>query len=154
MTKSGAVFRRNRSDESLKFILDNQPGICFLDGPSTYHPKVTASDLETIAERLMKMIEPVPRVVVDHHFLRDKKWQEWWTENVDNEASCVADFIGIAVENLEAQRKELHEDHPCSRDLYKGLQESSSGVMTLLETTVKQLSSWSYWEKLMTTIRS
>ncbi|MFW9990711.1 MAG: MBL fold metallo-hydrolase [Candidatus Odinarchaeota archaeon] len=136
------------SEEALEFILDNQPEICFLDGPSTYHPKVTAVELDSAAERLKRLVDTVPRLVVDHHFLRDLNWRKWWENNTGTKACCVADYLGIIVENLEAKRKELHKDHPCSPDLYEGLEKNSPGIRTLLETTVEQLSSWTYWERL------
>ncbi len=105
-------------DDHLKFILNSNPDIVFMDGPMTYMPHVFGRRL---LERSLKNIKTIMEktdmktLVLDHHLLRDIGWKEKIFEIFD-----LGEELGVVVQSasgfmrkeeclLEARRKELYE---------------------------------------------
>lgn len=104
-------------DDQTNFILDEDPNVIFCDGPMTYMLgfRYSKKSLETSIQNLIKIIEEtkVKKFAIDHHLLRDMKWDER-IQDVFKAAKkknvslmTIADFCGKKNLMLEARRKEL-----------------------------------------------
>jgi predicted metallo-beta-lactamase superfamily hydrolase len=106
-------------DEQMDFILDEDPNVIFCDGPMTYMLgfRYSKKSLEaSIQKNLIKIINKtkVKKLALDHHLLRDLKWNERIMDvykaakkqNVN--LMTIADFCGKKNLMLEARRKELY----------------------------------------------
>lgn len=99
------------------FIIENDPDICFIDGPMTYIFGMHTKALNAIIEGTKRM----KTFVVDHHYLRDLKWREKLKEVYEAAAKrrvellCAAEFIGEKENLLEPIRKKLFEEHPAEQ---------------------------------------
>jgi len=102
-----------------EFILKQKPNIVFLDGPLSY--MIYRFGVEALNRSFQNMIRiiketPIETFVVDHHFLRDLKYNERLKSvyEVANEKKCklitAAEFLGKEVETLEAHRKQLYKE--------------------------------------------
>ena len=105
-------------DDQVEFVLSEAPELVFLDGPMTYMLgfRYSAKSLEASIENMIKMLEAgVQVLVVDHHFLRDLRYEERirpvYEAARDHGAKVMtaAEFAGKPIEMLEAHRKELYE---------------------------------------------
>ncbi|MHA1449491.1 MAG: hypothetical protein ACTSP4_08740 [Candidatus Hodarchaeales archaeon] len=136
------------TDLAMNFITKQHPSMCFIDGPSIYHPSVTDHELQEAAARLCLLLEEVPQLIVDHHFPRDLHYEEWWNEHVGGEVTCIADYLGFSAELLEARRKNNHLENPCPGDFYQGLINGDSRVLEQLSKEARKLSFYHYNRKL------
>ena len=105
----GATVKRQRD-----FIAQNDPDICYIDGPLTHMFGMSTRSLVSV----IKGTKRLKTLIVDHHFLRDLKWREK-AKNVFKAAQarkvkliCVAEFAGQKENLLEPVRKQLFEG-PC-----------------------------------------
>ncbi len=110
------------SEEQVKFILENAPQILIVDGPPTYllGSAFKEDDLLVANQLLTKIIRSLvasglDTVILDHHLLRDLNYKERVKpvyevgEELGVRLSTAAEFIGKAVDTLEARRKELYQ---------------------------------------------
>ncbi len=109
-------------DEQADFILDEKPRTVFCDGPMSYMLgyRYSKKSLEVSIENIIRIMKEtrVKNFVVDHHLLRDLKWDERLEDafvvakerNVT--LSTFAGYLGKENEILEARRKELWRDMP------------------------------------------
>ncbi len=99
--------------EQVEFIWKCKPDLVYVDGPLSYIMRRYGK--ENLAKSVSNLKELVKEfdVIVDHHFLRDLKWQDIVAEVFKaSRASkhffgCLAQFLGKPVNMLEAHRKEL-----------------------------------------------
>jgi len=105
-------------DDQVEFVLSEAPELVFLDGPMTYMLgfRYSARSLQASVENMIKMLEAgVHTLVVDHHFLRDLRYEERIgpvydvARELGARVLTAAEFAGKPIEMLEAHRKELYE---------------------------------------------
>ncbi|MFH1447368.1 MAG: hypothetical protein ABIG39_00765 [Candidatus Micrarchaeota archaeon] len=103
--------------EQLDFIIKHKPNTVFLDGPLSYMIyKFGNRALESSFQNMMHIIDDagVKCLVVDHHFLRDREYDERIARvsEFGKKSGCrvctAAEFIGKKVEMLETMRRELY----------------------------------------------
>jgi predicted metallo-beta-lactamase superfamily hydrolase len=104
-------------EEQTRFLLDEDPNVIFGDGPMTYmmgyrYPRRAYEDSIENLKRILDETR-VRTLVLDHHLLRDIKWEEKITEVYSHakkrkvKVMTFAQFIGRKNSILEARRKEL-----------------------------------------------
>jgi uncharacterized protein len=112
------------SMNTLQLILDAKPTAIMLGGPPLYLGgfRVDMKQLEYGLKNLMRIVETVPLVVLEHHALRDESWKPKMKE-VFQKASVAGHSILTAAEYagrknlfLESRRKQLYSDQPPSNE--------------------------------------
>ncbi len=104
----GPIFNGTRD-----YILQEKPDTLILSGPPIYLLgfALEEKDLENARKNLIKIVKEVPRVVVDHHLLRDLRYAQF-LESVKMETGkkvwVASELIGKKPYILEARRKELY----------------------------------------------
>ncbi len=107
-------------DEQVDFILNSRPNILLIDGPMTYMLgyRYSRKSLEESLKNLLRVLEEVDELkalIMDHHLLRDLQWEERMAPVIEKAkergvwVGCVADYVGVERNMLEARRKELYE---------------------------------------------
>ncbi len=97
-------------EEAADYIISENPDIAVIDGPATYFLGYRFShvDLERSIKNLVRIAENVPRVILDHHLLRDLKYRERLNEVYEHDnVLTFAEFKGEPINMLEAHRKDL-----------------------------------------------
>ncbi len=104
--------------EQADFIIGENPDLLILDGPMTYmlgYRYSRDSLLKSIANINMIIKETsVKTIIVDHHFMRDRNYEERMPEVYDCAAEhgvsvlSAAQYTGRLEDALEARRKELY----------------------------------------------
>lgn len=108
----GATLKRQQN-----FILQNDPDILYIDGPLTYMFGMKTNALV----KIIKGTKKLKTLIIDHHYLRDLKWQEKLAQVYQAAVKskvkivCVAEFLGKKVNLLEPIRKKLYQDHPAKK---------------------------------------
>ena len=103
----------NIFDDTRDYILREKPDILILSGPPIYLLgfALEEKDLENARKNLIKIVKEVPRVVVDHHLLRDLRYAQF-LESIKKETGkkvwMASELIGEKPYILEARRKELY----------------------------------------------
>jgi len=117
-------------EETLEYILAEGPDLLYIGGPPTYlRSRVRREGLDQAKRNLATLAEEIPRVIVDHHLLRDPRWQEFLepahaaAQAHDHELLCAAEFLGQEVQDFEAHRAELHREEPPPPDWERRLKE-------------------------------
>ncbi|MGQ4891183.1 MAG: MBL fold metallo-hydrolase [Candidatus Njordarchaeia archaeon] len=106
-------------DEQIEFILETKPTIMILDGPMTYmlgYRYSTNSYIQSL-ENIKKIINEtnVQKLIIDHHFLRDLKWEERLNPIINigkGRLITAAHYLNKSPNLLEANRKQLWENEP------------------------------------------
>ena len=97
-------------EEAADYIISESPDIAIIDGPATYFLgyRFSQEDLNRSIRNLIKISENVPKVILDHHLLRDLKYKDRLSEvyAYDN-VLTFAEFNKEPINMLEAHRKEL-----------------------------------------------
>ncbi len=106
-------------EDQVSFILTEDPEILLCDGPMTYMLgfRYSQESLDEAVKNLVKITEntQVKKIVLDHHFLRDLKWQQRIgpvfeaAERKGTKVLTAAQFAGLENDLLEARRRELYE---------------------------------------------
>ena len=106
-------------DEQLEFILETKPTIMILDGPMTYMLgyRYSTNNYNKSLENIKKIINEtnVGKIIIDHHFLRDLKWEERLNpigDIAEGKLITAAHYLKKSPNLLEANRKRLWEDEP------------------------------------------
>ena len=101
------------SEETRDYILQEKPDTLILSGPPIYLVGFAPEerDLAMARQNLIKIVEDVPRVVVDHHLLRDLRYAQL-LETVEKKSGkkvlVASQLLGKEPYLLEARRKELY----------------------------------------------
>lgn len=107
--------------EHLGFLLDADPTVLYVDGPMTHMPE---NYPEEYTRRSLANLERVIRstglrtLILDHHLLRDREWRKRLeplaavVEEHDVSLVTAAEFVGKAVDQLEANRDRLYGIEP------------------------------------------
>ncbi|MEN6328883.1 MAG: MBL fold metallo-hydrolase [Methanobacteriaceae archaeon] len=100
-------------DGTRDYILQEKPDTLILSGPPIYLVgfALEERDLDRARKNLIKIVKKVPRVVVEHHLLRDLRYFEF-LESVEKESGkevlLASQLLGKEPYLLEARRKELY----------------------------------------------
>ena len=100
-------------DGTKDFILDVGPDILILSGPPIYLLGFALSkeDIDNAKRNLIELTQEIPKVVVDHHLLRDLRcfdFIESVQNETENEVMVASEIIGKSPNLLEAHRKEFY----------------------------------------------
>ena len=105
-------------NDQVKFIIEENPDLVYLDGPMTYmlgYRYSKASLMQSIKNIMLIFVKTkIEKLIVDHHFLRDIRWgnrmNEVYTaaEKHDVKVMTAAEYLGLENVMLEARRKELY----------------------------------------------
>lgn len=106
-------------DAQAKFIIDENPNLVYLDGPMTYMLgyRYSKASLVQSIRNIARIFEKtkIEKLIVDHHFLRDIKWNSRIDEVFEAakkngvEVATAAEYLGQENVTLEARRKELYD---------------------------------------------
>ncbi len=101
------------SEGTKDYILKEKPDILILSGPPIYLLgfAISKEDIEKAKSNLTDICMEIPRVVVDHHLLRDLKCIDFIKsvqEGTQNEILMASELIGKKPNLLEARRKEFY----------------------------------------------
>lgn len=117
-------------EESLNFILSQDPDLVIIGGPPTYISfKLDERDLSNARRNLSELARKVPKLVIDHHLLRSVEYPKFLkpvyksAKESGNEVLTASELLGRKPNLLEAKRKQLHEEEPVSEELYERLKE-------------------------------
>jgi predicted metallo-beta-lactamase superfamily hydrolase len=110
------------SKHTLELILDTEPDLIMLGGPPLYlaGSRVDINRINEGLSNLEGIVEAVPRVIVEHHALRDETWKQkaasiyQKAQAVEHRVMTAAEYIGNENFLLESKRKQLYLDFPPS----------------------------------------
>ncbi len=104
------------SRKALEIIAEWRPTILIISGPPTYFAglKVEEKQVRQGLNNLSLLAEIADVLVADHHFARDLKYLSYLDQlrRINTRVLSAAEFMGLPVELLEAQRKLLWEKDP------------------------------------------
>jgi len=111
-------------EAALQCILAEKPHLLILGGPPMYLAGFRVSELQLKQglAHLETLARSIPTVVVEHHLLRDAQWREWAkaafasAQTAGNKVLTAAELVGKDDRLLEAERKQLYEKDPPSRE--------------------------------------
>ncbi|MEO0071552.1 MAG: hypothetical protein ABIK39_05655 [candidate division WOR-3 bacterium] len=96
--------------DALAIILAWKPDIVFIDGPPLYLLPLHSLERLKATDNGRGLVQNIREVVIDHHLLRSKEGLDWLRilrEEGKGKVFCGAEWMGLKVELLEAQRREL-----------------------------------------------
>jgi hypothetical protein len=120
------------STRTLELIINEKPQLLMIGGPPLYLARFRVDDLQIQLglKNLEKIVETVPKVILEHHILRDENWLEK-TKTVfekSHETGCkiltAADYLEEENSFLESKRKRLFAEEPPSKEFMKWMNES------------------------------
>jgi hypothetical protein len=105
-------------EDQIKYILDENPQVIYLDGPLSYMLgyRYSMESLKNSVKNMEIILKntKVQKMIVDHHLLRDIIWKNR-IKNVYDVAKkmgkkviTAAEYLGLKNDILEARRKELY----------------------------------------------
>ena len=97
-------------EEAADYIISEAPDIAIIDGPATYFLgyRFSQSDLDRSIKNLIRIVENVPKVILDHHLLRDLKYRVRLKDVYEHgNVLTFAEYKGEPINMLEAHRKYL-----------------------------------------------
>jgi predicted metallo-beta-lactamase superfamily hydrolase len=119
------------SRHTLEIILGEKPQLLMIGGPPLYLAKfrVDEEQIRFGMENLMKVVEGVPNVILEHHILRDENWLEkagtiLARSHGIGRVLTASEYLGKENLFLEARRKRLFAEEPPSREFEQWMRES------------------------------
>ncbi|MFW9957271.1 MAG: MBL fold metallo-hydrolase [Candidatus Odinarchaeota archaeon] len=116
--------------DSLSYILSQNPMIAIIGGPPIYLGNLGKNELQSALFCLSNLARTISTLVVDHHIMRDLKWNEWLRPvlNIATESgNKIISMAGLAGEDnrcLEAERADLYRNASPSDEFLKWAQAS------------------------------
>jgi len=115
------------SEKTLEVILAEELQLAIIGGPPLYLAEFSEDPqkIETAMKNLEHIVKHVPTTILDHHILRDEKWQEAaqpvfdTAATVGHEVMTAAEYQGKEDYLLESRRKALFETEPPSEEFKK-----------------------------------
>jgi len=107
---------------TLKAIVAEEPHLAIIGGPPLYLAEFSESPekIDLAMRNLEEIVRHVPITILDHHILRDEKWEDAArsvfdaASRVGHKVVTAAEYMGKGNNLLEARRKSLFEsDPPC-----------------------------------------
>lgn len=101
------------SNEAKQIILDESPDMLILSGPPIYLQgfAIEKREIQNAKENLIEITESIPKVVVDHHLLRDLRCFDFINsvkDQSDGKIFVASEILGKEPDLLEARRKEFY----------------------------------------------
>ena len=136
------------SKNALLFVLENNPDVVVLDGPSSYHPNVSREEIVLAYENLSILAEQLPKIYIDHHFLRTLDWKEILKERIGKVLPAFSELRQQEPLLLEARRKGLYQQISFPKDFHSKFQ--YDGYSTeYFDQLLKQQNLESYWNNIL-----
>lgn len=115
------------SRETLNIILNGKPQMVIIGGPPIYLAdfRMDRESIDLAMDNLTALAKRVPTIILDHHVLRDEKWESFIKPiittalSVNHEIFTAAEFLGNEDSLLEAKRKSLYANEPPSIEFIK-----------------------------------
>jgi predicted metallo-beta-lactamase superfamily hydrolase len=102
--------------ETADWIIQEKPDLLYMDGPPTLFLgwKFSYKNLEDAKQNLLMISKKIdPEIILDHHLLRDLKYEELMDPVFKNKkVKTAAEYLGRENIMLEAHRKELWGSEP------------------------------------------
>jgi predicted metallo-beta-lactamase superfamily hydrolase len=102
-------------DVQMRFIVETNPDILLIDGPAITFPNSRTHRIDQILKNT-----DTKTIVVDHHIMRETNWRDYVKGSIELARSkgtrliSAAEFGGDKENLLEARRRELFKNFPCS----------------------------------------
>lgn len=114
-------------DDTMQQILNAQPQILIISGPPTYLEGIYVNDrqIRRGLRNLETLVGNIPVTIVDHHILRSTRWRESAEDVLEtgrkagNKVVTAAEYLDRDIKLLEANRKQLYEEDPPTREFEK-----------------------------------
>jgi len=114
-------------DAALEFIIAERPQLLIIGGPPLYLAgfRVAEMQIREGLERLRRLAENVPLVILEHHLLRAENWREQsktifeTAARTGHKVMTAAEFLGKQNNLLEAKRKQLFAEEPPDKGFLK-----------------------------------
>ena len=109
-----------------RFVREVGPNLIYVDGPLTYlsESKIPREVIDFSGfslAGLVRDLDSVSKLVIDHHLLRDRDYRGWIDkylfrvkESID--VVSVAEYMGVKLNQLEAYRDMLYSEYPVGDD--------------------------------------
>jgi len=116
--------------DTLSYILSQDPAVAIIGGPPIYLSNLSKDELQSALYCLSNLAAAVSILVVDHHIMRDLKWNEWLrpvlsvAKESGNKTFSMATLAGQENRCLEAERLELYRNVSPSEEFLKWTQAS------------------------------
>ncbi len=115
------------STRTLDLIEREDPDLLLIGGPPSYlsQSRLNERELRIGFENLANLARAVPHIIVEHHLLRDEKWREQArnifaaARDLRHKVVTAAEFLDEDNQFLEAQRRQLFEKKPPSKEFEK-----------------------------------
>ncbi|MEM2938785.1 MAG: hypothetical protein QXU95_00715 [Candidatus Bathyarchaeia archaeon] len=115
------------SRETLNIILNEKPQMVIIGGPPIYLAdfRMDRKSIDLAMDNLTALAKRVPTIILDHHVLRDEKWESFCKPiittalSVNHKILTAAEFLGNEDSLLEAMRRSLYINEPPSMEFIK-----------------------------------
>jgi len=141
------------SKEALKFILDSNPDIIVLDGPSSYHQNASEEEKTSAFDNLSEVTDNYSRVFIDHHFLRSLDWENILKKKLGKTLPAFSQISHQEPFLLEAKRKSLYKQIEFPKDFHSKFQYSGYPE-EYFEKLLTESGYGKYWKKVFENIKS
>ncbi|MEM0265211.1 MAG: MBL fold metallo-hydrolase [Candidatus Methanomethylicia archaeon] len=102
-------------------IMMLKPNITIIGGPTTYIATEKKKVTEII-DNIKTLKNNIPKIILDHHILRDKDWRKYFNkirEKGENKVQTAAEYMGGRNKTLECIRDLLYEKYEPSKEFLK-----------------------------------
>jgi len=114
-------------NDTMQQILNDHPQLLIISGPPTYLEGIYVNDrqIHQGLKNLETLAKNIPVTIIDHHLLRSTRWRESAqyilesARKAGNKAVTAAEYLDRDNKLLEANRKQLYEEDPPSREFEK-----------------------------------
>lgn len=115
------------NQSAINWILSQNPDLLLIGGPPIYLKgfRIKIETLDIAKNNLFRLVQTIPRILVDHHLLRSLEWSDWLqeivvaAEQMNHICECVASYKNTEMRLLEAQRELLYKQDPPDRDFMR-----------------------------------
>ncbi|OLE69815.1 hypothetical protein AUF78_09440 [archaeon 13_1_20CM_2_51_12] len=111
-------------EETVDLILKEKPDLLVMGGPPTYLQGYRISDefFRTATRNMEKLLSSIPKVVIDHHLLRDEGWNKFLepvrksAQKAGHALLTASELLDQTPEPLECKRQSLYENEKPSKE--------------------------------------
>ncbi len=121
------------NDESIAQIIAWHPTAVLASGPPIYLASLTLQEQEDALRRTLRLAEEVDILILDHHLMRSIKGAEWLnhvSSFARHRVVCVADFMGVPRNLLEADRTLWYEKLPLPKGWHQAYARGEINVIS------------------------
>ena len=140
------------SQEAVSFILEVNPDVLVLDGPSTYHPNVFEEEIKAAFTNLKIITKKLSKVFIDHHFLRTVEWKKILQKEIGEILPAFSQIQNREPLLLEATRKNLYEEINFDQDFHTKFLKGEDYSVYFKEL-LKNQGYLNYWDNMIQEIK-